>query len=228
MSRTKGIPAYPKQDRLAGLPEASVDGRRLTAYDPGMALQIVERLAEGDLLKDICAPEGVFCTKSTFLRWVARVPELQTAYAAAKEISALSMEEEALGLARTLRMAPGTAQNVRAAEVAINQLRWSAARRDPKVYGDRGAGQTVVPIHISTTLNMGEGSTQAEIPDIYTIDLKAEASAPEPEGPKRFPEDGGIIKRGAYGHSKKVSLTPRVPMDTDIQAMKEAQRGESV
>lgn len=194
----------PQRERDAGFKRTEVGGRWLTSYDPHIALEMVERIAEGETLVQI-TKDKKFPTRGTFMKWMVRVPELREAYMAARELSALSMEEEAIENAREVRKNPGTAQAVRAAEIAINQLRWSASRRDPKNYGDKGLAATIVPVTIQTTLNLGEGTQQvgAEIPDIYTIDI-----TPKAEEPVRSLLD--TKKEPPRGKRK---LIPRVPVE---------------
>lgn len=163
----------PQRERDMKLPAIEKGGRFFTKYDPNIALDIVERLADGELLKQITAKDAVplTITKQTFLRWVATVPELQTAYAAALQLSAHSFEEKAIMKAEATAMAPGSPQNVSAASLLVSQYRWSAARRNPTRYSDKGNTQIVVPVNISTTLDMGNKrqSMDVEVPDIYTI-----------------------------------------------------------
>lgn len=165
----------PQQDRNLNLPRTQVGNRRYTKYDPTLALDIVERIAEGELLRDICNPKSPTPTvaKSTFLRWVSTVPELAKAYAAAQQISALAFEEMALDRAKRVSDEPGSTQNVAAANLYVNQLRWSAARRNPTKYSDKGNTQIVVPVNINTTLDLGKGtgSIDVEVPDMYTFSL---------------------------------------------------------
>lgn len=167
----------PAQDRNLGLARINVGGRYFTKYDPNIALDIVERVAEGELLSKITAksatPQTV--TKQTFLRWVATVPELSTAYSAALQISAHSFEEMAIDRAQRVADAPGSPQNVSAASLLISQYRWSAARRNPTRYSDKGNTQIVVPVNISTSLNLGsmKNTVDVEVPDIYTIKIPA-------------------------------------------------------
>lgn len=170
----------PAQDRKLGLARIEKGGRFYTKYDPNIALDIVERVAEGELLSKICAKDAnpITVTKQTFLRWVATVPELQTAYSAAIQISAHSFEELAIDKAQKTAALPGTPQNVSAASLLISQYRWSAARRNPTRYSDKGNTQIVVPINITSSLDLGTGeqTSNVEVPDIYTISL------PSPEG----------------------------------------------
>lgn len=180
----------------------TIGGRWQTSYDPHVALEIVERIAEGETLASI-TQDKKFPTRATFMKWLVRVPELREAYMAARELSALSFEEEAIDNARELRRSPGTAQAVRAADIAINQLRWSATRRDPKNYGDKGLAATIVPVTIQTTLNLGDGSKQigAEIPDIYTIDIT----------PVEAPPVRSLLDTKKEPPPGKRKLTPRLP-----------------
>lgn len=219
----------PRQDRRAGLSATTLGDRLVTKYDPEMALRIIEQVAQGKLLKHICAPDAGYCSTTTFYNWLARVPELQKAYAAAREISALRFEEEAIEAAQELQKSPGDNSNIRANEVLIGQMRWSASKRDPRNYGERGNQAIVVPVHIETSLNMGDGrnsGTSAEVPDIYTIAAEdiTEVPAAEPAVPtlNLTVEDMGSEKT-AIGHrprdggrwKHKVKLTPRVKEKKD-------------
>lgn len=227
---------YPRQDRKAGLARTQLGDRRPTKYDPQMALQIIEHVAQGKLIKDICKPGTGFCSITTFYAWVARVPELKQAYQAARELSALVFEEEAIDSARELQKSPGDNQNIRANEVVISQLRWSAQRRDPRNYGEKGQTLAIVPVHIETTLNLGDGGkagSGAEIPDIYTLDPSAITDV-TPIEEKPSPTMGLTVadmgsEATAIGHRpvgggpnrKKIKLTPRIPPQEDIQSKPE-------
>lgn len=163
---------YPAQDRELGLQRQRSGGRFLTKYTPDLALQICERIAEGETLKAICNSEDM-PARATFQRWVVQYPELSRAYAAARELSANAFEEEALDIARQLTMEGRdfTSTKIRAFDVAVGQLRWSASRRNPKVYSERGAVQITVPIQINTSLDLGDGGMLGvEQPDIYQLE----------------------------------------------------------
>lgn len=173
----------PTKDRKLGLPRTRVGGRFVTAYEPDMGLAICERIGEGETLKAICEDETM-PARQTVHRWVAMYPEFARAYAAAREISAHALEEEALALGREILRDPGDSVKVRAYDVAMNQLRWSASRRNPRVYSERGAMVVTVPIQINTGLDLGEGSSKSrgDIPNIYTIEARvAQDVEPEPE-----------------------------------------------
>lgn len=165
----------PARERRMNLPVVESGGRWFTKYNPQIALEIVERIADGDLLSRITAKDAIplTVTRTTFLRWVATVPELATAYSAAMQLSAHAFEEKAIEKAEKVAALPGSPQNVSAASLLISQYRWSASRRNPTRYSDKGNTQIIVPVNINTTLDMGSGkqSVDVEVPDIYTIKI---------------------------------------------------------
>lgn len=206
---------YPQQDRDLGLRKTRLGGRFVTTYTPELALEMCEQIAEGATLKGLC--EGnpdKYPSRSTFNRWVVQYPELSRAYAAARELSAHSFEEEALDIARTLA-AEGrdfTSTKVRAFDTAIGQLRWSASRRNPKTYSERGSVQITVPIQINTSLDLGDGGMLGvDHPDIYKLEavtgykevddaelMQADApvlAPPQPNGVRKETREERIRKR---------------------------------
>lgn len=183
------VDAQPQQDKDAGALKRERRGNKwVTTYDPAVALGIVERIAMGELLKDICAPGSGNPHRNTFYRWIVNNPALGRAYNAARELSAQGLEEEALGIASTLqhRHKKMTGTDIRALEAAMGQFRWSAIRRDPAKYGERSTTNLVVPIQINTSLDMG-GSAAAEEQGIYTIEATVDdAPLATPDGPKKL------------------------------------------
>lgn len=166
------------------LAQQRIGGQLGYAYEAGVAVRILEGIANGETVTDLCAQPGM-PTRNTVHRWVNTHPEFHRAFMAARELSAMAFEEQALGLAKKL-YSPNDFNGtvVRAYEVAMGQLRWSAARRDPARYGQQNNQVIVVPIQINTTLDMGEGAASrntAEHPDIYQIE--ARVIAEQPEGP---------------------------------------------
>lgn len=150
------VPDRPKQDKEAGLPKERVGGRFVTTYDPEIALRILEKVAEGHTINKICAAGSGFPHPVTFKRWILNNPELARAYDVAYRLSAGSLEEEALEQARAIRLHHKDGTEVRATEVLLSQLRWSASRRDPAKFGDKAPISVRVPINIHTTLDLGE------------------------------------------------------------------------
>lgn len=121
--------------------------------------------------------------RQTFHRWVVNSPELSRAYSAARELSAYAMEETALDLADAIRRDPGNSQKVRAYDISMNQLRWSAIRRNPQAFSEKAALHITVPIQINTGLDLGDASVAGgtkDHPNIYQIEAKIENTV-EPE-----------------------------------------------
>lgn len=176
------------QDKAAGvvITKDQTTGRFVPVYDPSVAMDILEKLADGQLLKEICAQPGM-PHKDTFRRWVVNNPELGRAYEAAIRLSAVSLEEDALQAAREVKIKSKklTGTEVRAYEVAMSQYRWSAARRDPAKFGERAPANITVPIQINTSLDLG---AKAEQENIYTITAKV----PSKEDPKQL-EDRQLV-----------------------------------
>jgi hypothetical protein len=199
----KAPPAYPGQDKRLGLIREQVGARTITKYDPGLALQICELISEGFTLSEICADREHFPHKATFNRWCVNNPDLRKAYLGAREISAFALEDQALNMAREIVEDPGSSQRVRAFDIAMNQLRWSAAKRNPREYGEKSQTNVVVPIQINTGLDLGQGGAQAGTPgdeNIYTVSAKVEVPVVEIIEPQ--PDDKGLVPRRPVGHPK--------------------------
>lgn len=173
----------PKADEQAGFPSEAVGTRQLTRYDPNIGLEMCERIAEGETLSNICK-EDRFPARQTFHRWLVNHPELNRAYASAREISAHSMEEEAVDMARKLKRGEVSKDQIRAFDVAINQLRWSASKRNAQVYSEKAQNTFTVPIQINTGLDLGSESASSapDHPNIYRIEANVEAPNPSERG----------------------------------------------
>lgn len=166
------------------LHQVSVDDMKLTVYDPVVMLKFAIRVAKGDLLDDIYA-DPTMPSRVVMQSWIVAHPEADAAFKAAREMSALAFEEEAIKKLRELAKAPGTPQKVSATRALTEQLRWSAERRNPKTFGAQAATKVVVPIHISTPLNLdpnkitaGAGQTES-IYDIQATVVKDAPTAPD-------------------------------------------------
>jgi hypothetical protein len=165
----------------------------MVRYSPELALKVLERLAKGELLKDICNEKGM-PKRATWWKWVMLYEGLDKAYNAARELSAQSLEEKALGLAAELA-APNkfTGVKIRAYDIAMQQYRWSAAHRDPGRFGTSTHSTLIVPVQINTSLdiNAGDAASQgiytikAELPDGELPKVTGEYELEPPEGPER-------------------------------------------
>lgn len=175
----------PQQDRDIGLPRTRSGQRFVTKYSPDLALQICERIAQGDTLGEICREKDKFPHRTTFNRWCTQYPELARAYHAARELSAYSLEDEAIELVRQLMAEPGNAQKVRSVDIAVKQLQWSAEKRNRQAFGHQAQTSVVVPIQINTSLDLGEQEGQGTVdhPDIYTIEAEVDVDVEEVDKP---------------------------------------------
>ena len=178
----------PKEDR-----QENFGSRSIVKYAPEIALKICEAVAEGKILTEICKGTGM-PHRTSFWRWVMLYKDVSVAYQAARELSAQSLEDEALGMAREL-----SGQNnfntvkVRAMDIAMQQIRWSATRRDPSKFGQRAEKTITVPIQIIPSLDLGGDNRDTQ--GIYTIT----ATVTPPTGTDQLtpPEDPdrGIIPK---------------------------------
>lgn len=185
----------------------------LSGEDLKRALDIIEGIAEGDKLAALTGGPGQ-PKRGTFFRWLAIYPELKRAFDAAREISAYGFEDKALDMADDLinpNLFNGT--KVRMYEVAMGQLRWSAARRAPTAFGEKATVQTVIPIQINTSMDIGQpgGGTKVIDDNVYSFAAEVRASEPEalpaptPSLPD-IPLTGGLkadIPRGKPGRPLK-------------------------
>lgn len=171
----------PNQDRRLGLGKVRrPGGREVTKYDPALAFRIIEKVAMGGLVYELTDPKNKdgFPSAVTFYRWLTESPELREAYNGAVELSARFMEEEALRISKSAAYAgtDPTNQRLAAVKLYMEQLRWSASRRNPKQFSEKGSLNVVIPVQINTPLDLGgQGSgVIKEIPNIYTIEAKLE------------------------------------------------------
>lgn len=177
------------QDKRIGLRSQQLkSGRVMAVFEPELMLRIVEEIARGELITDIVTAAWA-PTLATIMQWVMNIPEAARAFYAAREISGIMFEEKALKNAVDILGDPGSAQKVRAAGLLIDQLRWSASRRNPKLFGDTAKQTVVVPVQINTTLALGDNGASGteEFPNIYQIDatVEAEVTAPVEEEPEK-------------------------------------------
>lgn len=153
---------------------------KLYKYTEKIATEVLIRIADGETLASICRRPGM-PTRLTIMNWRNKYPDFAAAYRAAKEASAEAFEEKALEKADDLLDENDyTGTKVRAIEVALGQLRWSATRRDPRQYGQTENKQVVVPIQINTSLDIGqEGGAEATkntgFINVYEVSVETEA-----------------------------------------------------
>lgn len=156
-------------------------------YTPSRAARVLELVAEGRSPREVAAileaeEPGIGFSIHTINNWRISYKEFGLLYEDAWAASAQNLEGEALDIARELiaEGAAHTGTGVKAREVAMNQMKWSAGRRDRRRYGDTAQTVSIVPIQINTTLNLGDGAelgSQTATP--YEVAARIEKEGPE-------------------------------------------------
>lgn len=157
-------------------------------YPIEVVAEILRRIELGETLTAICKEKGM-PDRGEFNRWVIHFPEVRTAYAAAREASAIALEEEALDAGRSLtKLGSITAPQVNAIGKIMDQLRWSAERRNAKLFGQRGQVAVAVPIHIETSLDLGQPNAppRSEQENVYQITAVRHEDAPPQKSAKEL------------------------------------------
>lgn len=147
-------------DNKPGLPTKAISRHHImTEYQKDVAIAFLDLVAEGKTVKEIAELDNM-PTRQTIYRWLTLYKEFNSAYWAAKELSASALEDDALAIARKLcGDNEYTGTRISALKEAMIQFRWSAARRDPKRYGGAApTTQVTVPIQINTNLDLNSSS----------------------------------------------------------------------
>ena len=106
----------------------------MVRYDRGDAVRVMlEGLTNGLSLRTICMDQRM-PSPSTIYEWLTADPSLSEKYAHAREADGQLTGEEIAEIARKVLRGEIDPQ---AARVAIDGLKWVAARKSPRVYGDR-------------------------------------------------------------------------------------------
>lgn len=158
----------------------------LVTYTPGLALKVCEHIADGMNLKEALALPGM-PTRNTWYRWLMVYPELDKAYQAARELSAQAFEDDMLEITQKLKDPDQAVSDLmlKRYQTALQQLRWSAERRDPRHFGEKKETSVVVPVQINTSLDLGTlgGQSTSEYANVYELKaLPKEATDDNPVG----------------------------------------------
>lgn len=168
---TKADNYKPQKDRKLVTKWDKYGSVEVAAYDPEIMLRVCDGIIDGKTIKDICSQPGIV-SYGTILRWIVAYPEAARSFQAARELSSYTLDDEALAMVREIRDEPGSPQRVRAFDVAVNHMRWVAARRNPRVYSERAAMKITVPIQINTSLDLDadrQGEVGKDGQSVYTI-----------------------------------------------------------
>lgn len=94
--------------------------------------EVLERMADGQTVKEAVAAMALDVSDGTVRRWMTEREEWAEAYQRAKKLMASAMAEEALRVARE-----STSYSSAADRVLIETLKWAAGKANPAEYGDR-------------------------------------------------------------------------------------------
>ncbi len=124
---------------------------RASVYTEDLADTILQRLAEGESLRQICETDG-FPHRTNVLKWLETREDFATRYARARESQGDAMDDRILQVAAKCEAGE---LDPHAAKVVIGALQWRASKLRPKVYGDKlqqevsGAGGEALKIIVT-------------------------------------------------------------------------------
>ena len=126
-------------------------GKRIK-YSRELAEQMCEMVADGKALKDITTYDGM-PKESTIHQWLNKHEEFAELYARARLRRADKFADELIEIA-------DNEDDAARARNRIDVRKWSAAKLNPKVYGDRhivqGTGEKDDAIHIDSSAALDE------------------------------------------------------------------------
>lgn len=164
-------------------------------------VEVLEQIAGGKTLRQL-HNEGVVDYRA-FYKIVVEFPEVAKAFAVAREMSGYSMEDMALDEAQKLAgQNDWNGTKVKAVATAMEQWRWSAARRNAKEFGSNSTQSLVVPIQINTSLDIGQpGAKTAALQDnVYEFAAQVKADAVDVEAePVYTPPDEPVPGAAKFG-----------------------------
>lgn len=105
---------------------------RPSSYTPEVAGAICELIETGHTSRQIDAMPAM-PSWPTVCRWLDANEDFRKQYARARTLSAEALEAEVLHEVRTAE----TPEQVQKARVVLDAVKWSAAKRDPKRFGDK-------------------------------------------------------------------------------------------
>jgi hypothetical protein len=127
---------------------------RPSSFTQKTADDICKRLIGGESLRHICEGDDM-PDKATVLRWAYDREDFRDQYARAR---LLAGEADADDVAHYARKAATGEIEPAAATAAINGLKWSAGKRDPKKYGEKlahvGGSPDDPPIQTQATVTI--------------------------------------------------------------------------
>lgn len=157
----------------------------LTLYTPELMAEICDRYIQDGNIKRVCMSDERFPHWVNFFKWLVRYPEAASMWVAAREANAHVLEERALEVAEQMLdptlLKTYPKEQINALDKALQQYRWSASKRHPRMYSDKIPPNATVAVQINTTLPLGNPDAVAG-GDLNTLTFTATIPPTTPEG----------------------------------------------
>jgi hypothetical protein len=127
---------------------------RPTQLREALAAEICRRLADGELLGDICQPARM-PSRDTVRRWQNENGPFRDRYAAARDQQADALAEEAMRIARNADV-----DSVTLCRLQIDTIKWLIGKIAPKLYGDKVVPDATVNVSIGDAIEKGRKRVQ--------------------------------------------------------------------
>ena len=109
-----------------------------SAYTPELATELCALITEGGTIESIAKKAGV--KPRSIWKWLEKYPEFVHKYVRAREAQGDAYADKVVNIVGRV-IDPETPEHLKldanSARVAIDALKWSAAKRSPRKYGDR-------------------------------------------------------------------------------------------
>lgn len=122
---------------------------RPTGFSETLAAEICRRLADGELLCDICRPTHM-PSRDTVRRWQSENGPFSSQYAAARDQQADALAEEAIHIARA-----ADAGTVTVCRLQIDTIKWLTAKIAPRRYGEKVVPDAAATVSIGDAIEKG-------------------------------------------------------------------------
>lgn len=138
---------------MASIPTGNPVGRP-TKYNWELAQFICEKISNGRSLPSVLQEHDDMPSYASVMLWLKQHPEFSELYAQAKS------DQADFNADRIAQIAEGTIDGTydpKAARVAIDAYKWTAAKLKPRVYGDKlqlGGAADLPPIQTTNTLDV--------------------------------------------------------------------------
>jgi hypothetical protein len=127
---------------------------RPTQFSEALAAEICRRLADGQLLGDICRPTRM-PSRDTVRRWQNENSPFRDRYAVSRDQQADALAEEAIHIARN-----ADPDSVTVCRLQIDTIKWLIAKIAPRRYGEKVVPDATVKVSIGDAIEKGRERVQ--------------------------------------------------------------------